>query len=84
MQQKPGSLAKMSNTLKGSLKETQEQIIWGVLRSQKDDLLQVITALLCHRSTPPSPKSIVGDNSISMVPNNCHGNQGNLGLTGPY
>lgn len=33
---------------------------------------------------PLSPKSIVGDNSISMVPNNCHGNQGNLGLTGPY
>lgn len=58
MQQKPGSLAKMSNTLKRSLKETQEQIIWGVLRSQKDDLLQVITALLCNRSTPPPLRAL--------------------------
>lgn len=30
----------------------QEERNRGVLHSQKDDLLQVITALLCHWSTP--------------------------------
>lgn len=52
MQQKPGSLTKMSNTLKGSLEEMQKANNPGSVASQKDDLMQVITVLLCHWSTP--------------------------------
>lgn len=52
MQQKPGSLTKMSNTLKGSLGEMQKANNPGSVASPKDDLLQVITVLLCHWSTP--------------------------------
>lgn len=83
MQRKPGALAKTSNRGKGNLKEMQERVSNpGSVASPRMDYCK--SELPCSVPGAPSPESIVGDKSISMVPNNCHGNQGNLGLTGLY
>lgn len=63
-----------------------KQRISKAQQSREFHMLRVMSGKsvsLEHPAIPLSPRSTVGDNSISVLPKNCHGNQGKPGLSGP-